>query len=99
MNQDQLLGVVRTILAAVGGWAVGKGYFDSQTWIEITGIVVAIVPLVWTLIVHTEQSKLASVESLPNVVKIVTTDQKTADASGPKVVSTIDEAVGNATAR
>jgi hypothetical protein len=92
VNQDQLLGAIRTILAAVGGWAAGKGYIDSETWLAITGIVVAVVPLVWSYLAHSTQAQIASVEAMPNVTKIITTDQKTADASGPKVVSTVDDA-------
>ena len=93
MNLDQVLGSVRAILALVSGYALGKGWADADTITLVSGVIVAVIPLVWSYVAHTQQAKIASVEAMPNVAKIVTTDQKTADASGPKVVSTIDEAV------
>ncbi len=37
MNKTEVYGVVRTILAAVGGVLVGKGYIDSETAVSLAG--------------------------------------------------------------
>lgn len=37
MDGEQIWGIVRTILAAVGGWAVGKGYLDNDLLTAILG--------------------------------------------------------------
>ena len=37
MTGDQVWGVVRTILAAIGGWAVSKGYVTSDLLTALLG--------------------------------------------------------------
>lgn len=37
MTGEQIWGVIRTILAAAGGWAVGKGYIDNDLLTAILG--------------------------------------------------------------
>jgi hypothetical protein len=37
MDGEQIWGIVRTVLAAVGGWAVSKGYVDSNLLTAILG--------------------------------------------------------------
>lgn len=37
MTGDQVWGVVRTILAAIGGWAVAKGYVSSDLLTALLG--------------------------------------------------------------
>lgn len=37
MNVEQVWGVVRTILAALGGWVVAKGYVDDATLQAVLG--------------------------------------------------------------
>jgi hypothetical protein len=37
MTAEQIWGVIRTILAAIGGWAVGKGYIDNEILTAILG--------------------------------------------------------------
>jgi len=43
MNKNEIYGVVRTILAAVGGGFVGKGYIDSETALALAGAIGTIV--------------------------------------------------------
>ncbi len=38
---------VRAILAAVGGWLVGKGWISNQLLAEISGVAVVVLPIVW----------------------------------------------------
>jgi hypothetical protein len=37
MTGDQVWGVVRTILAAIGGWATGKGYISNDLLTALLG--------------------------------------------------------------
>lgn len=51
MNTDELGGIVRAIVAAIGGIAVTKGYLDNATVVTISGAVATIVVAVWSVIV------------------------------------------------
>lgn len=37
MTAEQIWGIVRTILAAAGGWVVAKGYIDNATLQAVLG--------------------------------------------------------------
>ena len=49
MNKNELYGVVRTLLAAVGGVAVGRGWMDSETAVALAGAGATIVVAVWSV--------------------------------------------------
>ena len=49
MTKNEVYGVVRTILAAVGGVAVGKGYIDSETAVALAGAFATIAAAVWSI--------------------------------------------------
>jgi hypothetical protein len=49
MNKNELYGVVRTIFAAVGGIAVGKGWVDSETAVAVAGALATLVVAVWSV--------------------------------------------------
>jgi hypothetical protein len=49
MNKNEIYGVVRTILAAVGGVFVGKGYIDSETALALAGAIATIVAATWSI--------------------------------------------------
>lgn len=94
MNQDQFMSWFRTTLGGVATLAVEHGIVNGQTATAITGVVVGLVPLLWGYFVHTDSGKLAAVEALPGVEKIITgpdaTDgvaAATADRDRPKVVA------------
>lgn len=93
MNQDQILSLVRQIVALGGGIAIGRGWLTADQLTLITGIVTALVPLVWGVYAHTNSSKMASVESMPDVKNIVieagangSVGAAAHDPSRPKVV-------------
>ena len=45
---EQLWGIIRTILAAVAGWAAGKGYVDNETATTIIGALGTIFVAGWS---------------------------------------------------
>jgi hypothetical protein len=71
MNQEQFLGVVRNLGALACGIAIGHGWITADQGTLIGGIVVALAPLVWTLLAHTNLAKLAAAAAVPEVKAIV----------------------------
>lgn len=47
VTQTQLAAAVRQIVLVAGGWAVGKGYLESDTVAAIATVAVIAVPLIW----------------------------------------------------
>ncbi len=88
MTSDQLLGILRAILGAVGGFVLGKGWFNAETWAWITGGILTVGPAVWSWFTNRPSSMAASVQALPGVNVQVT-------AAAPSGVAT---AVANAKA-
>ena len=48
MTADQVWGIVRTILAAIAGWAAGQGYVDNETAMTIIGALGSIFVAGWS---------------------------------------------------
>jgi hypothetical protein len=49
MNKNEVYGIVRTILAAVGGYFAGQGVIDSETAVALAGAGATIVAAVWSI--------------------------------------------------
>lgn len=49
MTGDQITGVLRAILTAIGGYLVGKGIVDQATATELVGAAVTIGGAVWSI--------------------------------------------------
>lgn len=49
MTGEQVWGVIRTILAAVAGWAVAKGYVSDELVTAVLGGVGTIFVAVWSV--------------------------------------------------
>ncbi len=47
-NKAKLLGSVRSVLIALGGFAVGQGYLDESTMLEIVGGFMALAGATWS---------------------------------------------------
>jgi hypothetical protein len=50
MKQDQVNGILRAGLAALGGILGGTGYSNESDWAQISGAITVIVAAVWSLI-------------------------------------------------
>lgn len=50
MTGDQVAGVVRAIVAAAGGYFVGKGLIDQSTATAIAGAAATIATAVWSVV-------------------------------------------------
>ena len=49
MNKNEVYGIVRTILAAIGGVLVGKGYIDSETAVSSAGALATVAAAIWSV--------------------------------------------------
>jgi hypothetical protein len=94
-NQEQFLSWLRSTMSGVGYLLTAYGVSGADAWWPtVSGIMLAVVPYVWGYFAHTDSAKLAAVEAIPAVNKIVVSsgaprDVKAvvADADRPKVVS------------
>lgn len=50
MSGEQIAGIVRAIVAAVGGYLVGKGLADAETVAAVAGAAATIVAAVWSVL-------------------------------------------------
>lgn len=57
MTKDMWIELARHLLTTAGGFAVGKGYIDSETMAASVGALVVLVGTVWSLV---EKKKKAS---------------------------------------
>lgn len=49
MNGEQIAGIVRAVVSAVGGYLVGKGLVDSETVVSVAGALATIAAAVWSV--------------------------------------------------
>jgi hypothetical protein len=49
MTGDQIAGVVRALVAALGGYLVAKGYIDQSTATSIAGAASTIAVAIWSV--------------------------------------------------
>ena len=49
ITAQEIWGVIRTILAAIAGWAAGQGYVDNETAMAIIGALGTIFIAVWSI--------------------------------------------------
>lgn len=49
MTKDEVFGIARALLSAVGGFLVGKGYLDSETAMTVAGAVATLVTAFWSV--------------------------------------------------
>ena len=86
MNLEQVLSLLRTLLQFGAGIAVGRGYIDNDTAMQIVAGLVALAATGWSLYTRTNKSIVAAAAEVPGVQKIAA--PAFADkVSSPKVVA------------
>lgn len=87
MTSDSIGGVVRAVMAAFAGWAMSHG-FSQEAWLAVTGGVVAIITVLWSLASNSLLAMVKTVAKSPEVTKVVLADPAAADAvPSSKVIS------------
>ena len=88
VTSDQLAGIIRAIVSALGGYLVGRGITDAGTVTAVAGAAATIGVAVWSAFTNSSQAQINAVAANPAVTNIVVATQPLADASpSPKVVS------------
>ena len=96
MNSDQLMSLLRTLLQIAGTALVSHGTLgiNGAMWEQISGAIIMVAPVVWSMASHTDGAKIASVAAMPDVAQIVVKStakdgaaQAAADPTQPKVVT------------
>ena len=49
MTKTEVYGVVRSVLAAVGGFVVARGWIDSETAVSLAGALATVAAAVWSV--------------------------------------------------
>ncbi len=73
MNNAQFLSLLRTVLQIVGTGLVSHGTLgiNGAMWEQISGAIIMLAPIVWSMFAHTDTAQLKAVEAMPDVKKIV----------------------------
>lgn len=50
MKQEQIQGIVRHTLSAIGGWLVYKGYAEASDVEAITGVILTLIATIWSVV-------------------------------------------------
>lgn len=50
MTAEQFAGICRAIVAAVGGYLVGKGFADAETVAALAGVAATVGAAVWSVL-------------------------------------------------
>lgn len=49
MTREQVGGIARALIAALGGYAIGQGWADAQTVAELGGAAATVAVAVWSV--------------------------------------------------
>jgi hypothetical protein len=86
MTSDQILGILRAILSAGGGFILAKGWVSAETWAWITGGILTMGPALWSWVSNRPAAIAASAQALPGV------NVQTTAAVSPAVVAAVANA-------
>lgn len=68
----QISGIVQRILMFAGGLAVGKGWISEELMVQIVGAAMSIAGILWGVKNNTPAALVSTVNSMPEVVGVVT---------------------------
>lgn len=96
MNQDQVFSLLRTVLQIAGTAIVAHGTLgiNGAMWEQLSGGILMLAPVIWSMWVHTDASKIKAVTAMPGVAQIIVKTSAgdgaaaaAADPAQPKVIS------------
>lgn len=83
MTSDQITGIIRAILAALGGFFIGKGMVSAATFDWLSGGVLSIAPILWSLWTNRPAAIAATAQGLTGV------NVQTTAAASPAVATAV----------
>ncbi len=72
-NQEQVMSLVRALLMAIGASLVAKGWLAGAMLEPLVGLFVMVVPVVWSMLTHTQSNAVAVAAAIPAVSKVEVT--------------------------
>ena len=97
LNQEQMLSLLRTSLQILGTYIIANstlGPDSTHIWELISGMVMVIVPTIWSMFAHTDGQMIKNVTAMPDVKQIIVAPGSSngagsaaADPNQPKVVT------------
>jgi hypothetical protein len=97
MNNTQMLSLLRTVLQMAGTFVMSHSLLGSNTnqlWEMISGVLLMVIPTLWSMYAHTDNAMLKNVTAMPDVSKVIVNRSATdgvadaaADPAQPKVVT------------
>ena len=70
MNQDQGLSALRWLLSIAGSYVLASGKIDGVMWAQISTAILTVFPVVWSMFVHTDASKVQAASTVVGVQPI-----------------------------
>ena len=83
MTIDQITGIMRAILTALGGIILAKGWVSATTWAWLTGGILTLGGALWSLWSNRPAGIAGSAQTLPGV------NVTTTAAAAPAVVAAV----------
>ncbi len=80
MNQDQLLGMLKVVLAMSLPIAVNRGWVPAGAVTDISSAIIGLGMAGWSWYAHTDSNKLIAAAAVPDVKKIITAINPVSDA-------------------
>lgn len=78
MNEEQAKSFVRWITAIIGPFLMAHGYVTEESLQLWGGVIVALIPLAWSLYVHTQHNAVAVVDKIAqqpdSPIKVIVTE-------------------------
>ena len=71
MNKDQIGGVIRALLTAAAGWAVGKGFITNEQAADAIGLGVTLGVAAWSWYTNRPTVMIKTINEADNGVKVV----------------------------
>lgn len=89
MDSNQISGIIRAVLAAIGGFVLAKGWVSAEIWAWLTGGALTIGPAIWSWFINRPSTIAAAAQkidgvnvqvapSAPDAVKTAVADAKAA---------------------
>jgi hypothetical protein len=86
MTSDQITGIMRAVLAALGGFILAKGWVSAETWAWLTGGILTVGGTLWSMWSNRPAGIAGSAQALPGV-NVMTTP-----AASSSVVAAVNAA-------